>query len=152
MSTYIHKAFARTATVAAATGFATLAFAGTASAQVMDRPIGIGQCEQPQTQTCKQIPSVTVSTDGPLMVEFQANNNHCSDIVANILIDGREWGSNVVGPGQRDGGYFIPTSPGTHTIGVQAEGIKGGCNPGFLSAWGGTLHIETNQDAQNGRG
>ena len=50
------------------------------------------------------------------------------------------------------GGYFVDTDPGTHTVGVQAEGITGGCNEGFVGSWAGTLRIETDQDAENGRG
>jgi hypothetical protein len=61
---------------------------------------------------------------------------------AHIFVDGREWGSNVVAPGQNDGGYEIPMAPGQHVIAVQAEGFPGGCNPGWVSAWGGNLHVE----------
>ena len=43
-------------------------------------------------------------------------------------------------------------SPGTHKIGVRATGIRGGCNVGYLSAWGGNLRIETGADADNGIG
>jgi hypothetical protein len=47
------------------------------------------------------VPSVSVKTDGPLMVEFTANNNRCSDMIAHLIVDGREWGSNRVGPVNR---------------------------------------------------
>ena len=101
---------------------------------------------------CNPAQSVSFTTDGPFMFEFEASNNHCSDMVAHITVDGNPWGSNGVGPGQRYGGYFVDTDPGTHTVGVQAEGITGGCNEGFVGSWAGTLHIETDQDAENGRG
>ncbi len=82
-----------------------------------------------------------------IKVEFTANQNHCADMIAHVWIagpgyNGSEWGSNVVGPGQSAGGYEIPINDaGLHQVGVQAEGIQGGCNPGSVSAWGGTLQI-----------
>lgn len=152
MSINIRTTFGRTAMIAAATGFAALALAGTASAEVIDRNIGVADCQQPQTQMCNPAQSVSFTTDGPFMVEFEASGNHCSDMVAHVAVDGNPWSSNVVGSGQRDGGYFVETGPGTHTVGVQAEGIPGGCNEGFVGSWAGTLHIETGQDAENGRG
>ena len=118
----------------------------------MDRYIDVPQMRATADPVLQAGPSVSVKTDGPLMVEFTANNNHCSDMIAHLIVDGGEWGSNRVGPGQPDGGYFIPVSPGTHTTGVKAEGIKRGCNPGYISAWRGALHIETNTDALKGRG
>lgn len=142
----IRRAIARAAVVATATGWAALAFAGPASAKliVTDKYIEVPNCSPPGSELCPQIPSVTVNNGlFSMKVEFTANSNHCSDIIAHIMVDGREWGSNRVGPGQSDGGYEIPANAGPHTIGVQAEGVPGGCNTtGTLAAWGGTLHIE----------
>jgi hypothetical protein len=133
------------ATTAAA---AALAMAGPASATLINQYIEVPQCEQPQTQWCKQIPTVNVraKANGPWLIEFTANGNHCADMIAHIIVDGQEWGSNVVHPGQTDGGYEIPLTKGDHAIGVQAEGIEGGCNPGFVSAWGGNLLARTLYD------
>jgi hypothetical protein len=50
-----------------------------ASAEVMDRCIDV------------PVPSVSVKTDGPPMVQFTANNNRCSDMIAHLIVDGREW-------------------------------------------------------------
>lgn len=146
------KIVTRAAALVAVSGAAALAFAGPAAAVDTDRYIEVAQCATPQTQICKQIPSVSFTTknERSIKVEFTANRNHCSDIVAHIFIDGKEWGANRVGPGRNDGGYEIPVSAGTHTIGVQAEGVKGGCNIGYLSAWGGVLHIESLQDPNTG--
>jgi hypothetical protein len=74
-------------------------------------------------------------------VEFTASPDHCSDIVAHIFVNGSEWGSNTVGPGQSDGGYEVPVNYGLNQIQVQAEGVTGGCNTGALSSWGGVLRI-----------
>jgi len=129
-------------------GVTAVALAVPASAVNMSQYIEVPACEQPQTQFCTPVPSVdfTVHGERSILVEFTANQNHCADMVAHIIFDGTEWGSNRVGPGQSDGGYEIPVTRGNHTIGVQAEGIEGGCNTGAVSAWGGTLHIESLQD------
>jgi len=34
-------------------------------------------------------------------------------------------------------------SAGPHTVGVQAQGVVGGCNSGVLHSWGGTVHTKT---------
>ena len=77
----------------------------------MDRYIDVAQCAQPQTQFCRQGPSVSVKTDGPLMVEFTANN-HCSHMIAYLIVDGREWDPTGLAPAQPDCGYLIPVKPG----------------------------------------
>jgi len=138
------RAVARAAIAATATVLAALALAGPASAKpiVTDRHLEVSSCTPPGGQLCPQIPSVTVNNGlFPMKVEFTGGPG-CSDIIAHIIVDGSEWGSNRVGPGQSDGGYEIPLPPGQHTIGVQAEGVEGGCNNGSLSGWQGNLHIE----------
>jgi hypothetical protein len=142
---------ARTAVAATSAAAAALALAGPASATVIDQYIEVPQCAEPQTQWCEQIPTVNVraKADGPWLVEFTANQNHCADMIAHIILDGQEWGNHIVHPGGSDEGYEIPLTKGDHTIGVQAEGIEGGCNTGFVSAWGGVLHAETLYDDTN---
>jgi hypothetical protein len=112
----------------------------------------VSSCTPPGAQLCPQIPSVTVRNGlFPMKVEFfgdapaGAGGAACSSIIAHIIVDGKEWGSNRVDPGGSDGGYEIPMSVGPHTIGVQAEGIPGGCNNGSLSGWQGTLHTEVEE-------
>jgi hypothetical protein len=143
------------AAIAATTGgVAAVALASPASATIIDHYIEVPSCWPPQTQWCDPTPTVPFQAkyDGPVLVEFTANQNHCADMIAHIFVDAKEWGSNRVGPGQRDGGYEIPLTKGEHWIGVQAEGIEGGCNTGFVSAWGGNLHIETLYDDNKGFG
>ncbi|MDT5003358.1 MAG: hypothetical protein QOJ24_534 [Mycobacterium sp.] len=131
---------------AAAAGMA-LVSAGQASAApiVTDHYIEVANCVG-HSEFCpvniSDAPSVTFNNGlfNPV-VEFIANPNHCSDMIAHIIFDGREWGSNVVHPGGSDGGYEIDAGSGKHTVGVQAEGIPGGCNTGYVGAWGGTLRI-----------
>jgi hypothetical protein len=87
-----------------------------------------------------------------LFVTFTADGNPpaCAPMRARIFIDGKEWGSNIVQPGQNDGGYYIDVAPGSHLIEVQGDGVRGGCNTGAMSGWSGTLHVETDDDALNG--
>ena len=139
---------ARTAATAfgltAAAGLAVLAVAGPAAAagSTSNYYVAVDQCPTVE-QVCRTVPTVTIDTTSGVVVEFTANRNHCSDIIAHIIVDGAEWGSAQVGPGHRDGSYYIPLTPGLHDIGVQAEGVTGGCNTGYLSAWGGNLRVET---------
>jgi hypothetical protein len=114
----------------------------------------VPQCQPATSQLCPQIPTVNFVTtnESSILVEFTGNQNGCSDIIAHIIFDGAEWGSNRVGPGGTDGGYEIPVTRGSHTVGVQAEGIEGGCNTGVVTAWGGTVHIKSLQDPYRGSG
>jgi hypothetical protein len=145
------KGVARAAVAVTTTGVAALALAGPASATLIRQYIEVPQCEQPQTQWCKQVPTVNVraKADGPWLVEFTGNQNGCSDIIAHIILDGTEWGNHIVHPGGTDEGYEIPLTKGNHVIGVQAEGIEGGCNTGAVGAWGGTLLARTLYDDTN---
>jgi hypothetical protein len=140
------KAVARNIFAAAAAGFAAVSLAAPASAGplVLDEYVDVAKCDQKSGQLCPPVVYRQAYIDTPsVKVEFTASGNHCSDIIAHVFVDGREWGSNVVGPGQSDGGYEIPIEPaGLHKFGVQAEGITGGCNTGQLDSWGGALHIE----------
>lgn len=140
----------RTAIGIVAAGVAAVSSAAPASAVDVTQYIEVSDCDQPQTQWCTPIPSVdifTVDDERSILVEFTASRNHCSDMIAHIIVDGDEWASNRVGPGESDGGYEIPVTPGPHTIGVQAEGIEGGCNTGYVASWGGTLRIAGNTTA-----
>jgi len=150
----------QTTVAVAASGLVAMTLASPASADehlVSDKAIGIGDCSvvgsgqfcpakignQTQDQTGTQIDGLR---NRSIKVEFTANANHCSDMIAHVWISGdgpaREWGSNVVHPGQSDGGYEIPLGNSFfHRIDIQAEGVPGGCNTGSVSAWGGRLRI-----------
>jgi hypothetical protein len=135
------------AAVAAVGSCAAVALAGPAAAfePLLQQYIEVPNCNVPEgTQLCPEIPSVTVTPQKDrIQVRFTANQNHCSDIIAHILIDGRDYASKRVGPGQSNGAPVFAVGTGPHTVGVQAEGITGGCNTtGTLQSWGGTLDIE----------
>lgn len=119
-----------------------LTLAGPASAKpyTQDSYIEVPQCTPATSQLCPQIPTASV---GPVIspaVSFTANSNHCSDIIAHIFIDGVEFGSDLLEPGETTPEFPLEDLQ-PHTVGVQAEGIPGGCNRGWLDAWGGTLHF-----------
>ena len=151
------QTIARAAAVATACALAALTLAGPVAAvpsgdgghvayqQITDDYIEVANC-QTTTQICPDIAFVSYWFDSSVaIVDFTANQNHCSDIVAHFMVDGHEVGSRVVGPGQTGTVVIDPLQPvpGPHSIGVKAEGIQGGCNVGYLSSWGGNLHIES---------
>jgi hypothetical protein len=129
--------------VASVTGVMMLALAGPASAKafVQDSYIEVPQCQPATSQLCPQIPTASVAAIESPTVTFTANTNHCSDIIAHIFIDGSEFGSDLLEPGETTPEFPLETLQ-PHTVGVQAEGIPGGCNHGTVDAWGGTLHFE----------
>jgi hypothetical protein len=143
--------------VVAAAGAAAVALACPASADetlMGEKAIAIENCSAigsgqfcPTTanlrdNSASRLQFTTPAGSRSVKVEFTANRNHCSDMIAHVFFDGREWGSHIVHPGQTDGGgYEIPVDYGLHQVQVQAEGLSGGCNTGFVSAWGGVLRI-----------
>lgn len=150
MRSTISKTMAAGALAAAAVG-TSLAVAGPASAGKFDEYLAV-DCPQPYSQNCPVRDGMTAYTNGPLFVTFTADTNppSCAPGKARIFIDGSEWGSAVVWPGQNDGGYYMDVAPGSHLIEVQMDGVLGGCNTGSMSGWTGTLHVETYEDALNG--
>ena len=128
----------------AAIGITALALASPASAQtIVDKHVEVPNCNTSGQLCPPKVGTQFYANEGSIKVEFTANQNHCSDIIAHVFFDYDPWGSNVVHPAQTDGGYEIPIDrTGLHRIDYQGEGITGGCNPGFLGSWGGTIHIE----------
>ena len=86
-----------------------------------------------------------IRTAGLLQVAYVAPESHCSDVRMHFLLDGREHGqSQAVAPGHSSGFFdFGSVVPGEHTLGLQAEGIEGGCNHGSLQLWNGRTIVRT---------
>ena len=65
-------------------------------------------------------------------------------MVAHFLANGQEFGAGRVGASQTTDMFHVPQPPLTQktVIAVQAEGVPGGCNPGYIYAWGGVVHIQ----------
>jgi len=96
-------------------------------------------------QLSSGIYTITVHTSGVLQASYTAPREHCSSVRMHFLVDGIARGvSDAVMPG-RDTGYVElgPVKPGEHQISLQAEGIPGGCNAGFLTSWGGSVMVYT---------
>lgn len=89
--------------------------------------------------------TINVTTVGTLMVNYVAPRTHCSSLRMHFLLDGRQKSvSGEIAPGQRaDFVDLGPVSPGSHVIGLQAEGIPGGCNTGRIQAWEGSAEVWT---------
>jgi hypothetical protein len=153
----MHKTIAGAAAVVTACALTTLPLAAPAVAVPSDGGDHVGYFQNTNdyievaechttTQLCPEIAFVSYWFEtSTVIVDFTANPNHCADMIAHFMVDGYEVESRVVGPGQIGTIIIEPLTPipGPHSIGVKAEGIKGGCNTGFISAWGGNLHIES---------
>jgi hypothetical protein len=89
--------------------------------------------------------TINATTTGTLMVNYAAPRTHCSSLRMHFLLDGHEKIiSGDIAPGQRTGFVDLgPVSPGTHVVGLQAEGIPGGCNTGKTLAWEGDAEVWT---------
>ncbi len=132
-------------TVATTAGVCALALASPAWAVNIEQYVEVPQCQPATSQVCPQQPEVNFTTDsgGFVDVQFTANQNHCSDIIVHVSIDGYVPNSlGRVGPGQTVGKGF-GVGPGNHVLSVRAEGIEGGCNTGALSSWGGFVRIDS---------
>lgn len=132
------------AAVTIATAFGAVGLAAPAAAAV-DRYVEVQNCTQPAgDQKCS--PAASFTFEQPVRpatrIDFTASGGHCSDIIANISIDGIWVGGIVVGPGERDGGIIVPLIPGRHNVSVQGQGIPGGCNTEGLRSWAGTVHLQ----------
>ena len=89
--------------------------------------------------------TVIVRTTGVLQVNYSAPREHCSSLRMHFLVDGVPKAiSDVVAPGHSTGYVELgPVEAGEYQLGLQAEGIPGGCNVGFLSSWGGNAMVYT---------
>jgi len=139
-----HRGVVWATTVATTAGIATLALASPASAVSIEQYVEVPQCQPATSQECPQVPEVffTQLDKGFVLIQFTANQNHCSDINVRILIDGYPQLDARVGPGQTVQSTNLVVS-GNHVLGVRATGIEGGCNTGVLNSWGGTVRLES---------
>jgi hypothetical protein len=122
--------------------FAALMASGpaTAAKQVSETCSGGGQL-------CNNIATFSINVSGaggPRQGKFTPGPLTCSNVRLHVLLDGTEIAvTPFVGPGQTTG--FISLGfigPGTHTLGLQAEGEGGGCNVGNLVSWAGTVKMK----------
>jgi hypothetical protein len=84
-------------------------------------------------------------------VDFTAGAAGCSTIVPVITIDGLVMPpQSAVAPGQSTGGQDFRVGIGSHTIGIDAYGLTGGCNTGKLASYQGHVHINCVDVFSNG--
>jgi hypothetical protein len=143
----IQRRCAVLAAIVASASVAGVTFAAPALAVHLEQYIEVPQCQPATSEDCPQVPQVpftSVKGEG-LQYQFTANANHCSDIFVRFVLDNYEQGDWLrVGPGQTVLSELINSPGGTHSLGVVARGILGGCNTtGVLSAWGGTVRIDS---------
>jgi len=100
-------------------------------------------------QLCNNVANVAVTTNTLLSAQYTANSIGCSNVRIHFLVDGTEKAvTGFVGPSVATGFFNLgPVAPGSHTVGLQAEGQTGGCNAGTLGSWGGTAQITTDSVA-----
>jgi hypothetical protein len=94
-------------------------------------------------QLCNNVANIPISTTGILQANFTGGPLVCSSIRIHYLVDGTEVTvTGFVGANQSTGVANLgPVSAGTHVLGLQAEGIVGGCNSGTLGSWAGTAQV-----------
>jgi hypothetical protein len=137
------------AAIVASASVAGVTFAAPALAVHLEQYIEVPQCQPATSEDCPQVPTVTYNADqgnALIQAQFTANANHCSDISVQFSRDGYGPMSGWlrVGPGQTVSASFRAGGTGEHILYVAARGILGGCNTtGVLSAWGGTVRIDS---------
>ena len=115
---------------------------GVAQAQTTTSyPVGATCCGP--GQLCDNIATISVSTTGLLLAQFDLGLTACSNIRIHFLVDGTEVAvTGFVAPGASSGSFNLgPVSSGSHLLGLQAEGQVGGCNVGTLISWAGTAVV-----------
>jgi len=98
-------------------------------------------------QLCNNIPTFTINVLGAGGVgegRFIPGPLTCSNLRIHFLIDGTEVAvTGFAGPGEVTAFVsFGFVTPGTHVVGVQAEGEVGGCNAGNLVSWAGKVNLK----------
>jgi hypothetical protein len=106
-------------------------------------PINVRSSGDSQLSTA--VYSINVRTAGKLEVSYTAPRLHCASLRMHFLVDGVEKTvSAEVAPGHRTGYVDLgPVTPGNHVVALQAEGVRGGCNQGKITAWEGSAEVWT---------
>jgi hypothetical protein len=117
-------------------------FSGATTAQTSSVPVSVN-CTSVGTELCTPLFNIPVTTSGVLNVSYTAAPTHCGPIFVHFFVDGVERvATSVLNPGQTSALLSLgPVSAGDHILGVQGEGVVGGCNIGFMTGWGGTVQI-----------
>lgn len=115
-------------------------------------------------QLCNSTFITNVTTSQVLKAEFNVPQAFCSSVRLHLYVDGVKkqttpflgWngatGSFAQLPKTTGAVDLGPVNPGSHILGVQAEGQRAGCNSGKLATWGGPLIIHTSSEVVPGNG
>jgi hypothetical protein len=147
----LHSRFTRCApTVLTAIAIGAVGFAlapPAAAALHLEQYVEVAQCQPATGQDCPQSPTVNFTGDQKrIELQYTANANGCSDALFRFNVDNYPLTDWIrLGPGQTTTVDLGP-HPGDHVLSVKARGIEGGCNTGILSAWGGTVRLDTPDD------
>jgi hypothetical protein len=123
---------------------------------------GLILCSNDNTpQQCDVPFRVTIETASVLKVGITVSPEHCSSTNYYVSVDGDEdtFGGTFIGKAGYsaigDDSRTIPpydfgtVESGSHTLDIWVEGIQGGCNQGYLSAWSGTLTVITSEPPED---
>ena len=138
----------RCAAVIAATTFAAVGLAGSASAEYVYMPCA---ANGDPLQTCDGGVLTRALVQGRenagWSITFTSSDDMCSDILMQVraVPNGspmRVLGRDRLGPGQSTATYPIENTGKGAAVELHATGIEGGCNTGSLMGWEGDLRIE----------
>jgi hypothetical protein len=132
-------------------GLAWILAAGTARAErflIESGPFGV-TCTT-TTQLCE--PPFTLAVGDPTRrvklkkIVYEASEGHCSAGRVHVELDGRAVAKmRTVLRKERSTlllrGRGFRLAPGSHTLAFRFEGKVGGCNTGFVAAWGGAITV-----------
>jgi hypothetical protein len=138
----------RCAAVIAATTFAAVGLAGSASAEYVYMPCA---ANGDPLQSCDGGVLTRALVQGRenagWSITFTSSDDMCSDIFMQVTAvpNGspmRVLGRDRLGPGQSTATYQIENTGMGASVVLHATGIDGGCNTGSLMGWEGHLQIE----------
>lgn len=106
--------------------------------------VNVGQGCTETSQLCGSVSPVgEYDSLSALTVMYTAAATHCSNVAVLLFVDGKKAAMTgfVPASGSTSATVAWPTNGEPHTLGVEGEGEKGGCNGGVLGDWAGTLTI-----------
>jgi hypothetical protein len=147
----LHRRFTRCASTVLTTiaiGAVGFALAPPAAAALhLEQYVEVPQCQPATGQDCPQRPEVRFTGDQKsIVLQYTSNANGCSDALFRFNVDNYPQTDWIRDSPNQTITTQIGVHPGNHVLSVSARGIEGGCNTGILSAWGGTVRLDTPDD------
>jgi hypothetical protein len=106
--------------------------------------VNVGQGCTGTSQLCGSVSLVgEYNSLSALTVVYTAAPTHCSNVAVLLFVDGKKVAMTGFVPanGSTSATVAWPTNGEPHSLGIEGEGEKGGCNGGALGDWAGTLSI-----------